>query len=560
MPNYYATRGSYPWYSRRNDIKKIIIEDGVTNIEYGAFYACLGLKSVTIPNSVTTIGEYAFRSCIGLTSVAIPNSVTTIGKYAFSECSGLISITIPNSVTNIGIYAFKECSALTSIVIPNSMIEIESALFYGCTSLISITIPNSVTSIGASTFYGCSSLNSITIPKSVRSIESGSFNGCSSLNSIIVENGNLIYDSRDNSNAIIETRSNTLIVGCKNSIIPESVTSIGNSAFYGCTGLTSITIPNSITKIRRYAFYNCQGLTSVSIPNSVSSIEESTFSGCSNLASVIINEGVKYIEGSAFCDCTGINSIIIPNSIKSIGSKAFYNCSSLTSLTCKAVIPPSCDDNCFSGVDKSIPLCVPGNCINAYLEAKQWNSFANIQAIIDNQSIADAVIEKINAIGEVEYSDVCKDKIDAVNTAYDALTDEQKALVTNLDVLTTAKQTYDNLKAAAEKLAADKAKADPVIAKINAIGKVECTDACKSKIDDATTAYNTLTEDQKAFVSNLDVLTTAQQTYDNLKAAAEKLAADKAKADAVIVKINAIGKVEYTNACKGKIDAASKAY
>jgi hypothetical protein len=261
------------------------------------------------------------------------------------------------------------------------MIEIESALFYGCTSLISVTIPNSVISIGVGTFDGCSKLNSITIPKSVRSIESGSFNGCSSLNSIIVENGNLIYDSRDNCNAIIETKSNTLIVGCKSSFIPESVTSIGDYAFSGCTGLTSIIIPNSITKIRRYAFYNCQGLTSVSIPNSVSSIEESTFSGCSNLASIIINEGVKYIEGSAFCDCTGINSITIPNSIKSIGSKVFYNCSNLTSLTCKAVNPPSCDDNCFSGIDKSIPLYVPGNCINAYIEAKQWNNFANILPI-----------------------------------------------------------------------------------------------------------------------------------------------------------------------------------
>ena len=173
---------------------------------------------------------------------------------------------------------------------------------------------------------------------------------------------------------------------------------------------------------------------------------------------------------------------------------------------------------------------------------------------------ADPVITKINAIGKVEYTDACKAKIDDASNAYNALTADQKALVSNLDVLKTAEQTYDNLKAAAEKLAADKAKADVVIAKINAIGKVEYTYACKDKSDEANNAYNALTAEQKALVSNLDVLTTAKQDYDNLKTAAEKLAADKAKADPVIAKINAIGTVEYTDACKGKIDEASTAY
>ena len=153
---------------------------------------------------------------------------------------------------------------------------------------------------------------------------------------------------------------------------------------------------------------------------------------------------------------------------------------------------------------------------------------------------ADAVIAKITAIGKVEYTDACKGKIDAANKAYNALTADQKALVTNLDVLTKAKQTYETLKAAAEKLAADKAKADPVIAKINAIGKVEYTYACKDKIDEANKAYNALTADQKALVTNLDVLTTAKQTYDNLKAAAEKLAADKAAFDKYKTEIKAI--------------------
>ena len=185
---------------------------------------------------------------------------------------------------------------------------------------------------------------------------------------------------------------------------------------------------------------------------------------------------------------------------------------------------------------------------------------AAAEKLAADKAKADAVIAKITAIGKIEYTDACKDKIDEANNAYNALTADQKVFVTNLDVLTNAQQTYDNLKAAADKLAADKAKADPVIAKINAIGKVEYTYACKDKIDEANNAYNALTADQKALVTNLDVLTTAKQTYDNLKAAAEKLAADKAKADPVIAKINAIGKVEYTYACKDKIDEANNAY
>ena len=358
MPNYHDIYGSYPWDSQRNKIKKIIIEDGVTNIAYGAFYACSHLCSVTLPNSLTSIGGYAFRNCSNLSSISIPNSVTDIGEYAF-----------------------KECTSLTSITIPNSMISIENNVFIGCSGLISINIPNSVTNIGNSAFSGCSSLTSVIIPKSVRSIKEDVFNYCSSLSTITVENGNPIYDSRENCNAIIETKSNTLIAGCKNTIIPESVIRIGDCAFGGCIGLSSITIPNSITRIEQSAFYGCKGLTSISIPSSVSRIRNAAFSGCSNLTSVTFYEGVTDLGSSVFSNCTSLTSITIPNSMKYIGSTTFMGCSGLTSLTCKAVNPPSCDDNCFSGIDKSIPLYVPGNCINAYIEAKQWNNFANILPI-----------------------------------------------------------------------------------------------------------------------------------------------------------------------------------
>ena len=240
-----------------------------------------------IPYSVTSIDDEAFHDCSGLTSITIPNSVTNIGMVAFVGCSGLTSITIPNSVTSIGYHAFRDCIGLTSITIPNSVTNISNRVFYGCIGLTSIT----------------------------------------------VSSGNTKYDSRNNCNAIIETSSNTLITGCKNTNIPNSVTSIGEDAFSGCSGLTSITIPNSVTSIGNDAFAECSGLTSIMIPNSVTSIGNYAFAGCSSLTSITIPNSVTSIGHLAFRYCTGLTSITIPNSVTSIGMEAFFKCSGLTSIT-----------------------------------------------------------------------------------------------------------------------------------------------------------------------------------------------------------------------------------
>ena len=262
------------------------------------------------------------------------------GSYDYSdEYAG--DVVIPSSVnyngvtysvTSIGDYAFSGCYSLTSIQIPNSVTSIGYSAFYDCSSLTSAEIGNSVTSIGARAFFYCESLTSIVIPNSVTSIGKQAFSSCSSLTSIVVDAGNSIYDSRNDCNAIIETASNTLIAGCQNTIIPNSVTSIGEWAFSSCRSLTSIEIPNSVTRIGACAFQSCSLLRSVVIGNSVTRIGDSAFAYCSSLTSIEIPNSVTSIEDYAFSYCESLTSIEIPNSVTSIGNKAFRGCYNLTSV------------------------------------------------------------------------------------------------------------------------------------------------------------------------------------------------------------------------------------
>ncbi len=364
-----------------------------------------------IAYSVTSIGGGAFSYCSSLTSVTIPSSVTSIGDGAFFACSSLTSVTIPNSVTSIDYGTFSYCSSLTSVTIPNSVTSIDYGAFSYCSSLTSVTIPNSVTSIGEHTFFYCYGLESVTIPNSVTSIGDCVFSGCRGLTSIVVESGNTVYDSRNNCNAIIETATNTLIQGCNNSIIPNSVTSIDMFAFSYCSSLTSITIPSSVTSIGLGAFFECSGLESVMIPNSVTSIGYYVFSGCRGLTSIVVESGntvydsrnncnaiietatntliqgcnnsiitnsVTSIDMYAFSYCSSLTSVTIPSSVTSIGDFAFSDCSSLSEIICENVTPAVAYDNTFISVPTAATLYVPVGSKDAYASATGWSYFTNI--------------------------------------------------------------------------------------------------------------------------------------------------------------------------------------
>ena len=242
-------------FSGCTGLTNIVIPDIVTEINGGAFFGCTSLTSIVIPKGVTEIGESAFGGCVGLTSVVMPKSVTKIGWGAFKDCTSLTSIVIPKGITEIGESAFSGCTGLTGVVIPEGVTEISMNVFRDCTGLTGVVIPEGVKEIGYGAFSGCTGLTGIVIPEGVTEIDCGAFGGCTNLTTISVSVDNPSYVSINN--CCLSKDLRRLIFGCRSSIIPDGVSMIEWDAFRDCAGLTSIRIPDSVTAIGVSAFYGC---------------------------------------------------------------------------------------------------------------------------------------------------------------------------------------------------------------------------------------------------------------------------------------------------------------
>ena len=347
----------------------------------GAFYSCYALKSIEIPSGVTAIGNYAFRDCFALKSIEIPSGVTSIGRYAFSGCSNLKSVSFEDNsqLTSIGDWAFGSCSGLTGFELPSNVTKIGDAAFAGCTGLETIT----------------------------------------------VSEDNDVFDSRDNCNAIIKTSENKLVVGCKNTIIPNSVTSIGDFAFYDCYFLTNIEIPSGVTAIGNYAFSDCSNLTSVTFGENsqLASIGECTFRSCSSLTSIEIpsnvtsiadyafqdclslisltfgdNSKLSYIGDGAFADCH-ITSIEIPSGVTMIGNDPFGLCSYIISYMETPIV-----FELYSWVE-TLFIFVPESSVEDYENTYPWNNYTILP--IDPASV-NVTVNDEEAGSVVGAGDYCK--------------------------------------------------------------------------------------------------------------------------------------------------------
>ena len=421
IPDSVTSIGDYA-FDHCTSLEIIIIPDGVSSIGFRAFCKCSSLTNITIPDSVTSIGEGSFFCCFSLNQInvsesneyylsdngvlfnknkttlvcfpagktntlyTIPDGVTSICDLAFSYCSSLKSITIPDGVTSIGSNAFSDTPFLDNqttavkyagkwvvdcdcdtdtVTIKNGIIGIADGSFNGCSKITSIDIPDSVTSIGDSAFYDCTSLTSVTIPDSVTSIGDNAFGHCSSLTSITVSNNNNYYISN---NGLLFNKNKTELVcypagkSDKSYTMPNSVTSISNGAFCGCSELISIIISDSVTSIGDFAFSSCSSLTSITIPNSVTSLGSGAFQYCKALKSITIPDSLTSIGDFAFYGCSGLTSITIPYSVTSIGNSAFDGCYRLTSITIPYSVT-SIGDNAF---ERTKIYCYPGTAGETY--------------------------------------------------------------------------------------------------------------------------------------------------------------------------------------------------
>lgn len=318
----YGESNTAPWYSDREQITAVTVDQGVTGIGAYAFYGCVNLIDITLPEGLTKIGQYAFKGCSALGRVEILSGMTTLGAYAFTE-SGITEIVLPEGLQTVEYDAFNNCTNLRSVSLPDTLQNLGSYAFWKCSALTEITLPQNLTKMGSFCFDSCTGLTEIEIPSQLTTIEMYAFRGCTALRSVTLPEGMNVIETSAFSNCEELTQIH----------LPESITELGGSAFSGCKNLTTVNLPQGITKIQNSLFYDCSSLAAITIPGSVLTIENNAFSGCSSLTAVEIPTGVSTIGSWAFSKCTSLTEIVIPEGVTGIAYGTFNNCTALEKIT-----------------------------------------------------------------------------------------------------------------------------------------------------------------------------------------------------------------------------------
>ena len=360
---------------------QVVIPAGITKICDGVFKENNDIEHVVFPSSLKSIGEQAFAGCRALTSISLPDGIERLEKQCFYGCKNLGSVSLPDSLTVIGCSAFKSCSALTEITLGDSVEEIGEEAFAGCQMLRSFVMNDKVRTIGNAAFKDCTALQRIELPDSIVEISGSAFSYCASLSEIIVPGS-------------VKKIGPSAFIHCKlleEIILPKTV---GQEAFYGCTGLKRVSFNPEMTEIAKETFARCTSLIDVVIPDAVTEIRESAFSGCTSLRSVTLPIGFTMIGKSAFSDCVALESIIIPDTVKAIEDNAFKDCTSLTEVA----MPDSIEK---FGMDVFT---------NSPYMKKAFGDFVIMGGVLSKYLGADKEVtipDNVTTIGEKAFSEAC---------------------------------------------------------------------------------------------------------------------------------------------------------